>query len=405
MQSKRVVPLFTALVATSMISACQSAPSSGSAQSAGNKNLPAVNLTAAELSKAGPDEVFKKLEGLKDHAAAGKGKIAVLLPDTQSSARYETQDTPAFKKAFEAMGLTSKDYLILNAQGSQQTQQTQAEQAISDGASVLLIDNLDSGSGAAIQANAAARGVVSIDYDRLTLNGSAKYYVSFDNQYVGTALAEGLTKCIDDWKVKDPNVYILAGSPTDNNATLSQIGIDNVLDPVFAAKKAAKVGAVRVPNWDNQVGQTMFEQAYTANPKINAVLSGNDGLAQSVISVLKNRKTPPRTVPTTGQDATLQGMQNILAGYQCMSVYKPVYAEAAAAAALAVVLRAGGEPPSGLVNGEYDAKSHKVPSLLLKPVSVTADMIQDTVVRDQVINPAELCKGQFAEACSKYGIG
>jgi D-xylose transport system substrate-binding protein len=388
-----------------MVSACQSATPSGSAQAARTKSLAPVELTAADLSKAGPDEVFQKLTPLKDYAAAGKGKIAVLLPDTQSSARYETQDAPAFKKAFEAMGMTSNDYLILNAQGSPQTQQTQAEQAISDGASVLLIDNLDSGSGAAIQANAAARGVVSIDYDRLTLNGSAKYYVSFDNQYVGTALAEGLKQCIDEWHVKDPNVYILAGSPTDNNATLSQIGIDDVLNPMFAAKQATKVGAVRVPNWDNQVGQTMFEQAYTAHPSINAVLSGNDGLAQSVISVLKNRKIPPRTVPTTGQDATLQGMQNVLAGYQCMSVYKPVYAEAAAAAALAVVLRAGGQPPSGLINGEYDAKSHKVPSLLLRPLTVTADKIQDTVVRDKVINPAELCKGQFAEPCSKNGIG
>lgn len=389
---------------TIAVSGCSSPEASAPvSNSAGAQN---IKLTAEELSKAGsPEAVLDLLEPLKDVAASGKGKIAVLLPDTQSSARYVEQDTPGFEKAFAAMGLTKDDYMILNAQNSSQTQQTQAEQAISNGASVLLLDNLDSGSGAAIQANAREKGVPTIDYDRLTVNGSAEYYVSFDNEQVGTALAEGLNKCISDWSVADPNVYILAGSPTDNNATLSQVGIDNVIKPLASSGKIALVDAVRVPNWDNQVGQTMFEQAYTAHPNINAVLTGNDGLAQSVISVLKNQGVKPQTVPTTGQDATLQGMQNILAGYQCMSVYKQVYVEAAAAAALAVMVRAGVEPPQGLVNGKYDAKSKQVPSVLLKPVSVDLKNMKDTVVRDGVIDREELCKGEFAEPCAKAGIG
>ncbi|MDR5701493.1 substrate-binding domain-containing protein [Agromyces sp. LY-1074] len=365
-----------------------------------------IALSAEDFAAAaGPDEVFELLRQLEPLAAAGEGKIAVLLPDTQSSARYVEQDTPAFERAFETMGLTEDDYIILNAQNSPQTQQTQAEQAISNGASVLLLDNLDSGSGAAIQANAAAAGVPTIDYDRLTLNGSAEYYVSFDNEYVGTALAEGVVKCIDDWSVTDPNLYILAGSPTDNNATLSQQGIDDVIDPLVDSGELNLVSAVRVPNWDNQVGQTMFEQALTANPEINAVLTGNDGLAQSAISVLKNQGVQPFSVPTTGQDATLQGMQNILAGYQCMSVYKQVYIEAAAAAALAVIVRAGAEPPTGLINGEYDAESKMVPSLLLRPISVDATNMQDTVIADGVIDPAELCTGEFAAKCEEHGIG
>lgn len=365
-----------------------------------------INLTAEGFAAAGtPSAVFELLRQLEPLAAAGEGKIAVLLPDTQSSSRYVEQDTPAFEQAFEAMGLTKDDYIILNAQNSAQTQQTQAEQAISNGASVLLLDNLDSGSGAAIQANAAAQGVLTIDYDRLTVNGSAEYYVSFDNQYVGTALAEGVTKCIDDWGVSDPNLYILAGSPTDNNATLSQVGIDDVINPLVDSGDIKLVEAVRVLNWDNQVGQTMFEQAATAHPEINAVLSGNDGLAQSVIAVLKNQGVKPFSVPTTGQDATLQGMQNILAGYQCMSVYKQVYVEAAAAAALAVIVRAGAEPPNGLINGEYDAESKLVPSLLLRPTSVDASNMQDTVIADGVIDPAELCTGEFEAMCDEHGIG
>jgi D-xylose transport system substrate-binding protein len=395
-----IAVLSAAAIAVAGCSTPEASGSGGSPAAAAN-----VSLTAEDLSKAGsPEAVLDLLKPLKSIASAGKGKIAVLLPDTQSSARYVEQDTPDFEKAFAAMGLSKDDYMILNAQNSSQTQQTQAEQAISNGASVLLLDNLDSGSGAAIQADARAKGVPTIDYDRLTVNGSADYYVSFDNQYVGTALAEGLTKCIGDWSVPNPNVYVLAGSPTDNNATLSQVGIDNVLKPLASSGKLSLVDAVRVPNWDNQVGQTMFEQAYTAHPNINAVLSGNDGLAQSAISVLKNQGVKPRTVPTTGQDATLQGMQNILAGYQCMSVYKQIYVETGAAAALAVMVRAGVQPPQGLVNGKYDAKSKQVPSVLLKPVSVDSTNMKDTVVRDGVINPKELCKGEFAAPCAKAGI-
>lgn len=391
-------------VSTLVIAGCASG-TTGASSGTGATDVD-IELTAEDFANAeGPDEVFELLRPLEAVAAAGEGKIAVLLPDTQSSARYVEQDTPAFERAFATMGLTEDDYLILNAQNSSQTQQTQAEQAIANGASVLLLDNLDSGSGAAIQANAAAAGVPTIDYDRLTVNGSAEYYVSFDNEYVGTALAEGVVQCIDDWSVEDPRLYILAGSPTDNNATLSQRGIDAVIDPLVEATDVDLVSAVRVPNWDNQVGQTMFEQALTANPEINAVLTGNDGLAQSVISVLKNQGVQPRTVPTTGQDATLQGMQNILAGYQCMSVYKQVHIEAAAAAALAVIVRAGAEPPAGLINGEYDAESKKVPSLLLRPVSVDTDNMQDTVISDGVIDPAELCVGEFAAKCEEHGIG
>ena len=228
--------------------------------------------------------------------------------------------------------------------------------------------NLDSGSGAAIEANAKSQGVVSIDYDRLTLGGDASYYVSFDGVAVGKLLGQGLMQCISDWHVKQPQVYELGGSPTDNNGTLFQTGYDEVLDKAYADKKATKVGEVRVPNWDNQVGETMFQQAYQAHSNINAVLAANDGLGQSVISVLKNQKArAPNTVPVTGQDATLQGAQNILAGYQCMTVYKPIYEEVAAAAAIAVIARGHQTPGAALANGATDNQKTKVSSVLLTP--------------------------------------
>lgn len=387
-----------ALLATACLSLGATAPTASLAQEG-------VNLKVSDFAEGGPEDVFGKLPQLKELAASGKGKIAVLLPDTRSSTRWMGADAPGFERAFKEMGLTPDDYIIANAQGSPQTQRTQAEQAITDGASVLLITNLDSGSGAAIQADAESKGVVVIDYDRLTLNGSAKFYVSFNNKNVGERMAQGLVKCIADWGVKDPNIYHLGGSPTDNNATLVEQGYDEVLAKAFYDEgKAKKVGAVRVPNWDNQVGLTMFEQALQANPQINAVLTGNDGLAQSVISVLKNAGVQPRTVPTTGQDAVLYALQNILADWQCMTVYKPIYRETAAAAAVAVIVRAGLTPGENLVNGEYDAESHKVPSILLDLVTVDKTNMASTVVADKFVDSKELCVGEFADLCAANGI-
>jgi D-xylose transport system substrate-binding protein len=365
----------------------------------------AAGPSAADLAAGGgQDAVFAKLAAFKADAAKGKGKIAVLLPDTQSSARWETVDAPGFKAAFAAMGVPDSDVILVNAQGSPQTQQTQAEQAITQGASVIVIADLDSGSGAAIEANAKSQGIVSIDYDRLTLKGDASYYVSFDNVGVGKLQGEGLVAAIKDWGVKNPVIFELGGSPTDNNGTLFEQGYDSVLQPLYDAKTATLASRIRVPNWDNQQGGTMFEQGLQANSAINAVLAANDGLAQAAISILKNNKIGPKTVPMTGQDATLQGIQNILAGYQYMTVYKPIYEEVAGAAALAVLARAGETPDASLLNGSVDAGTHKTPSLLLVPISVTAANIEDTVIKDKFVDPTKVCTADFAKACTDAGV-
>src|SRR5207245_5568648 len=114
------------------------------------------------------------------------------------------------------------------------------------------------------------------------------------------------------------------------------------------------VGDKITPGWTNATGQTIFQQAYTANKSINATVEANDGLANAVITVLKNSGVAAKKVPTTGQDATLQGMINVLQGFQCGSVYKAVYQEAQDAVAIAAILRAGLTPPSALINGKTD---------------------------------------------------
>ena len=332
----------------------------------------------------------------KTTAAAKKaGKVAVLLPDSKSSVRWETQDRKYLGQAFKDAGV---DATIVNAENDPATQRNQADQAITNGAKVILLVDLDPGSGAAIIANAKKQGVKVIDYDRLTLGGGADYYVSFDNETVGKLQGQGLVDCLQD--KSRPRIAELNGSPTDNNATLFANGYNSVLDPLYKAGKATKVADQSVPEWDNQKALTIFEQMLQkSNNKIDGVLAANDGLANSVISALNARKLP--NLPVTGQDATAQGIQHILAGEQCMTVYKAVRAEADAASKLAIAL-AKGETPT--TNGTTDNKTAKTPSVLLKPVTVTKDNIKDTVIKDDFLSRSEICTGKFAALCTKAGI-
>ena len=301
----------------------------------------------------------------------------MLLPDSKSSVRWETVDRPFLKEAFDAAGVPVE---IQNAEGDKSTQQQQAEQAITNGAKVLLLVNLDSGSGAAIAANAKSRGVKVIDYDRLTLNGDSDYYVSFDNEKVGKLQGEGLVKCLRGRRAK-PAVAVLNGSPTDNNATLFKKGYDSVIDPKFKAGEWTEVADQSVPDWDNQKALTIFEQMLQkANNKIDGVLAANDGLGNAAISALKQRKLDQ--IPVTGQDATLQGLQNIVAGDQCMTVYKAIKKEADAAAKLAIALAKGEEPDAG----RHDDRTTAGRQVPVRPARrrspVTKDNIKDYRHRD-----------------------
>jgi len=362
--------------------------------------LSAMALGAAACGSSDDSSSSGSSTAASGSSGAKAGKVAVLLPDTKSSVRWETADRPLLQAAFKAAGVPVE---IQNAQGDKSTQQQQAEQAITNGAKILLLTNLDSGSGAAIENQAAAKGVKVIDYDRLTLKGKADYYVSFDNVKVGQLQGQGLVDCLSASNVSKPRIAELNGSPDDNNATLFAQGYNSVLDPLYKAGKAVKAADQSVPDWDNQQALTIFEQMLqkTGN-KIDGVLSANDGLANSVVSALKSRKL--KQLPVTGQDATVQGLQNIIAGDQCMTVYKAIKAEADAASKLAIALSKGSQPPAGLVNGKSDDGVREVPSALLTPVAVTKDNIKDTVLADGFVKREELCAGKFAADCTKAGI-
>ena len=398
----RNVSLVAALSASAvLVAACggnsNNNGSSGSSSSGGSLTVPSLSIDSFTND-------FSAMSQLSDLAKAGKGKIAVILPDTVTSARYTEFDAPYLKEAFQKAGVSSSNVIIQNAQGSDSTQLTDAKSDITNGASILVVDPLDSGVGAQIESYATDNGAKVIDYDRLTLGGKRDYYVSFDNVEVGKLIGQGFVSCVTDWKVKNPDVIVMAGDPTDNNATLFSQGYNGVLASKFSSgwKKAATPAGT----WDAPTALTEFQQAFTANKGVNGVLVPNDANAAPIINYLKTQGVKPDTFPVTGQDASLAGLQNILAGYQCGTAYKPIYLEAQAAAALAIILNAGKQPPASLVNGTTsDSKANvDVKSVLMKPEWVTTANMKSTVVADKFVPVAQLCQGKYASACSKFGI-
>jgi D-xylose transport system substrate-binding protein len=396
------------LSAALLVAACSSSTSSSSAAAsaapssagAASSSAGTPSLTVGEI-----DPSFTALKALASLAPKGKGNVAVILPDTTSSSRWVEFDAPYLKAAFAAAGLPSSNLTLQNALGSDATQVSMAQSAISQGASVLIICPLDSGTGAHIEQLAKAAGVTVIDYDRLTLGGTRGYYVSFDNVTVGTVMGQGLVDCIKNWGVAAPNVIVMKGAPTDNNATLFAQGYDGVLAPFFASKGWKNVSQP-AGTWDPPTALSEFQQQYTAHKNINAALIPNDENGAPIIHYLQGQGVKAKTFPTTGQDATLTGLQNVLAGYQCGTVYKPIYLEAQAAAALALYVRASQTPPASLVNGTASDSTAKVqvPSVLLVPKWVTTANMNDTVIVDKFVPASQLCKGTFATACTTAGI-
>jgi D-xylose transport system substrate-binding protein len=328
---------------------------------------------------------------------SGKPQVGVILPDTTTSNRYTLYDAPLLKKAFDTAGIKST---IQNAHGSTSTFVADAQAMITQGVKVLLIDPSDPQTGISVEKTAQAAGVQVIDYDRVNLGGTAPYYVSFDNEKVGELQAQGLLDCLSAKGVtSNPNIIELnGGTDIDNNAVLFKAGAHKVFD---AKGIKAKV-ETDVKGWDNTVAATDFQQAFTQDPNVQAVLAANDGIAAAAISTLKQHHL---TIPITGQDATIQGIQYILTGTQCLTVFKDVSKEADAAAQLAIALIQGDKSKAdSLATGSLkDPKTGRtIPSVLLVPEIVTAKNV-DVVIKAGALTKDQICKGITA-ACTKAGL-
>jgi D-xylose transport system substrate-binding protein len=330
-------------------------------------------------------------------AGSGDVRIGVVLPNTQSAQRWK-KDEAYFRSAFEALGVRVD---IRYARGGAESVQKAGDDMIDNGVKVLILANEDSVSGKAALRSAKAKKVKTIDYDRLTLNGGADYVVSFDNERIGELQGYGLTKCLRLRNAVSPMVVELNGATADGNATFLKDGYDFVLQTHYDNGDFRKGPDQFVPNWGAKEGRAVFEQMLRQQPKISAVLAANDDIAGSVIDVLKKHGMAGK-VPVTGQDATVDGLRNVLSGDQCLTIYKRLKSEAYTAASMAVKLLRGDQPAvSGTL--EDPESGLVVPFASIPPVPVEAEQVKD-VVEEGAVSKDELCKGAYVALCKQYEV-
>jgi D-xylose transport system substrate-binding protein len=371
--------------------------------SCGGKLYPGASGSSSEpqLSQSKINNSFSAMAILKPLVAGGTERIAAILPTpaTDPNFKVAAQD---LKKAFQRAGLKTSQYTVQPVADSDQY--GAAQKAIANGASVLIVDTRYSGAGAQIESYAQANGVPVIDYDWLTVGGTRKYYVGFDSFKVGALMGQGLVSCVSAWGVKHPQIMVMTGGSTDYNSAMYAESYDSVLARQFSS------GWMDVSNppgtWDPPTALREFQQQYAAHKNINAALIPNDEDGAPIIGYLRHEGIKAKTFPTTGLDATTGGLRNILAGYQCGTVYKPIYLETQAAAALAIYIWAGVTPPTSLLNWNITdpQTSTSVASVLLTPEWVTTANMNSTVIADNIVSASSLCAGGYASACSAAGI-
>jgi D-xylose transport system substrate-binding protein len=317
-------------------------------------------------------------------------QVCVLLPDTKSSVRWVQFDAPILAKALKKAKVT---YSITNALNDPQKMVSQADSCLSRGAKVAIVTDIAQGTSIAIEKKFAKAGGSSIDYDRQVVGGSAKVYVAFDGVAVGKAQARGVVNALKN-KSK-PVVAELWGGPTDQNAFWFKSGNDAFLNPLFKSGKLTKGPQQFVPLWLATNAQPIFEQMLlrTSN-KIDGAVAANDSIAGAVIAALKAKKLKP--IALSGQDATVQGVQNIISGWQTMTVYKYVPLEANAAAAAAVALLKHKKVPG--VNGFRKNGKKKEPTVQLPVVSITKANYT-RLFKDKFLKKSDVCVGEFAQFC------
>jgi len=339
--------------------------------------------------------------GGEESSGGGEGvKIALLLPENETP-RYETNDKPSFEKAVEEQ-CSGCEVSYFNAGGDVEKQASQGEAALTQGAEVMVVDPMDSKAAAAIVEKAHAQEVPVVSYDRLIEASEVGGYVSFDNERVGEQQAETLAKKLKEiGKPKGPIIKI-NGDPADPNAKLFKEGSNKV----FEKEGVAIAKEYDTPGWTAENAQREAQQAITAIGKTGfaGIYAANDDTAGGAIAAMKGVGINPEDVPVTGQDSTVAGLQRILTGEQFMTIFKPIVPEAEIAAEMAISLGETGEVETKEKTEDINNGKAEVPSVLLTSTPVIKENINETVIAEKFVTPAELCEGAFAAACKEAGI-
>lgn len=387
---KSAIGLVVAGVAASLVlSACSSSKSSNN-----NTTTPPAGGGSSASSPAPTSSASSSGGG--GGAIDGKGaKVGFIMPDRQSSNRWITSDPDAAKAECQKDNLNCN---IQNANGDAGQMTTIAQNMINQGVKVLLLVNLDSASASKIESDAAAKNVITIDYDRFTLGGKASLYVSFDGVAVGKEQGQTLVQCPQVKGKSTVNYVDINGSKTDNNATLFKNGYDSVLSKQPGWKK---LDDQWIKDWDNQAAGTTFQSMLNSHKNLNAVMVANDGMANSVITALKAQHLNGQ-VAVSGQDATVQGLQHIMDGDQCFTIYKPSKLEAIPAIDAAAQL-ANGQVPQTNTTVTDTQTGRKVPAILAQPIAITKANVAQPI-NDGYTPKAQTCTGAYAAKCTADGV-
>jgi D-xylose transport system substrate-binding protein len=376
------------IVAAFALAACGSSGGGTSSSSASGPSTPAGGSTSSAPSSSSSSSGGSGTDG-------GGAKVGIILPDTTSSPRWVTADPAALQAACKQYNLTCD---IKNANGSPQTMKSDAEQMEANGVKALVIVNLDQASGAAIEKEAAKQGVIPVDYDRLTPGGGAAVYVSFNGVTVGQVQGKTLTQCPQVKGSKSVQYVDVDGAPTDNNALLFAQGYDSVLSKTPGWKRVAK----QTGNWDGPTAGRVFSQMLNKNPNIKAAMVANDTMAQAVITDLKSQNLVGK-IAVGGQDATAGGLQNIMTGSQCFTIYKPSAKEAFPAMKAVAQLINGQQPSDVNATTTDPTTKNKVPSILATPIAITKANVA-LPINDGYTPKNTVCTGQYVSLCQKNGV-
>lgn len=404
MRNKTLSTAAIGAVAALALAACSSGGSSSSGGSASGSSG-AAKGAAAKCTLANPptSSATAPPSSAPSKVANASGKVGVILPDTTSSTRYTLYDAPLLKQAFDAAGIQSD---IQNSQGDTTKQSQIAQSMISEGVKVLLLDSIDQSSGAAVEQQATAAGIKVIDYDRVNLGGQGAYYVSFDNLEVGKLQGQTLVACLQQDGVGKPSIIEMdGGTDVDNNAVLFAQGYNSVLKPLQDQGKLTIKSETVVKGWKTANAAPAFTQALSAaGGQVDGVVAANDDIANAVVGVLQQNGLAGH-VAITGQDAQVEGLQNILKEQQSMTIFKNVALEANAAAKLAIALISGQDPTAlgiSFSSQQIDPKNTALKSVLLPPQVITYSNVSD-VVKAGALKVSDVCNGIEAQ-CAKAGL-
>jgi D-xylose transport system substrate-binding protein len=356
-------------------------------------------VVAMGLAACGGDDDNESADKASGDGGGGGKTIALLLPETKTT-RYEEKDRPLFTAKVKEL-CPDCEIIYANASQDPNKQQQQAEAAITNGADVLVLDAVDVKSVGPIVQHANQEDIPVIAYDRLIPDQDIAYYVSFDNVKQGRIQAQTLLDKLGSG-ADGKSIVMVNGAPTDPSAGDYKKGAHQAFD-----KSGVKIAKeYDTPDWSPDKAQVEMEQSITALGKDGFVgaYSANDGMAGGMIAAMKSAGIDPSARPITGGDSEAAAIQRILTGEQYSTIYLAIKQQAETSAEIAVAAAQGKDAPADVVDAKVDNGAKQVPSVLLSPIAVTKDNINDTVIKDGFLTVDEICTGSYKAACEEAGI-